>query len=139
MEVTEIISRMKRLSSDDRYHVLIELLKDDKIPVSELIVAKVSSLERFKQDAKRDINRIAEAGMELGEKEMRAVTKIKGKTRKKTDSFMLAMVKCLVDAGAYRGSIYGDKLASVDYSSVDEDWYKHAWQPKTSTVLETKS
>lgn len=132
MELFRIVEEIKQLSTDDRFMVLKELIKDEKVSVTELIVAKVYNLEEFKKNAIRDITKVAEAGMELGEREMRAVTKISGYTRKKDDSFKLAMVKCLIDAGAYKGTAYGDEIAAADFSSIDKDWYEWSWKPATT-------
>lgn len=131
LDVVRLAAEIKELDTSDRMRLLQEIIKDERISVTELLVAKVANLEDFKRKAKRDIPKIAEAGLELGEKEMRKVTGIGGYTRKKTDSFKLAMVKCLIDAGGYKGTKYGDEIAAADYSSIDEDWYDWSWKPST--------
>lgn len=131
MEIIELANRIKKLSANDRMYLLREILNDESISVTELLVSKVADLEDFKKKAKNDIVMVATAGIELGEKEMRDVTKIKGYTRKKDDSFKLAMVKCLIEAGAYRGTEYGDEIADADFGSVDQDWYESSWRPLT--------
>jgi hypothetical protein len=132
MELVELIEKIQTLSTSDRNFILQEIIKDEKVSVTEIILARVYVLEKFKQDARQDIVTVAQAGLELGEKEMRLVTGMGGKTRKKTNSFKLSMVKCLVDAGAFKGSKYGDELANIDYSAIDKKWYEDCWQPVTT-------
>lgn len=138
MEFHELINQIKSLSTDDRNTVLVKLLEDDEVSAVEILVAKIYRLEDFSRKARRDIPKIAEAGLELGEKEMRKVTGIGGYTRKKTDAFKLAMVKCLVDAGGYRSTVYGDKIAGTDFSAIDKDWYDWSWKPETYEELKRK-
>lgn len=133
MKVYELIEEIKSLDTSQRNLILQEIMKDEAVSATEILIAKVGSLERFKQDAKLDIVKVAEAGMELGEREMRSVTKIKGNTRKKTDTFKLAMVRCLLDAGAFYNTEYGKQIEAADYSSIDKDWYEWGWKPKTTT------
>ena len=131
-EIIRLAESIKQLDTSDRMRLLQEILKDEQVSVTELLVAKIVNLEDFKRKAKRDIPKIAEAGLELGEKEMRSVIKLPGYTRKKTDTFKLAMVKCLIDAGGFRGTAYGDQIAAADFSSIDKDWYDWAWKPQTT-------
>jgi hypothetical protein len=132
MEVIELANKIKNLNTNDRMYLLEEIFKDESVSATELLVAKIANLEKFKMDAKRDIVKIAEAGMELGEKEMRSVTKIGGRTRKKSNTFKLAMVRCLIEAGAHRGTEYGEEIAAADFSAIDEEWYEWGWKPKTT-------
>lgn len=132
MDFHDLVNRIKDLTTDQRMFILSELLKDEKVSATELLVAKISQLEQFKYNAKNDILTVAHAGIELGEREMRRVLKAKGNTRKKDDSFYIAMVRCLMDAGAYRGTEFGKEIESSDFSSVDRDWYEQAWKPKTT-------
>lgn len=128
-DVMRLSDEIKSLDTYDRMRLLQEILKDESVSITELLVTKIAKLEDFKHKAQRDIPKIAEAGLELGEKEMRKVTGIGGYTRKKTDAFKLAMVKCLVDAGGYGSTTYGDQIAATDFSSVDKDWYEWGWKP----------
>jgi hypothetical protein len=131
MEITALAKSIRSLDANERMRLLLEIIEDENVSITELVVAKTLQLEDFKKKAIRDMPRIAEAGLELGEKEMRKVTGIKGRTRKKTDTFNLAMVKCLIDARGYYGTEYGKQIASVDFSSIDTDWYEQSWQPQT--------
>jgi hypothetical protein len=132
MELANLLIQIKKLSRDERIYLMREILKDDSISITDALVAQISNLEQFKRDAKHDIVKVAEAGMELGEREMRRLTKIKGNTRKKTDTFYMSMIRCLLDAGAYKGTEYGKQIEGADFSTIDEDWYGWAWKPKTT-------
>lgn len=137
-ELFGLADKIKDMSTSDRQYLLREIFTDEKVSVTELLVARIHSLEQFKVDAKEDIRKIAEAGMELGEREMRRVFKTRGNTRKKTDGFYIAMVRCLLDAGAYRSTEYAKELEARDFSSIDRDWYEWNWQPKTTLELHKK-
>ena len=132
IEVYEIAQKIKSMNTESRQILLNEIFADEKVSATELLVAKIYSLEHYKTNAKNDIRKIAEAGMELGEREMRRVLKTKENTRKKTDDFYLAMVRCLLDAGAYRNTEYAKQLEASDYSSIDTEWYEWSWKPVTT-------
>lgn len=140
IEVYEIAQKIRSMNTESRQILLNEIFADEKVSAIGLLVAKIYSLEDYKANAKNDIKKIAEAGMELGGCEMRRVLKTKENTRKKTDDFYLAMVRCLLDAGAYRGTEYAKQLEASDYSSIDTKWYEWAWKPATTiTDKETNS
>lgn len=136
MEVIKLAEKIKKLDTNNRFYLLREIMKDEDVSVTELLVAKIADLEDFKDKARRDIPKIAEAGLELGEEEMRSITGIGGRARKKDDSFKLAMVRCLLDAGAFKGSQYGDEIATTDFSSIDDSWYDRSWKPQTTLKQE---
>ena len=131
LKVIRLAKEIAALDTADRNRLLAEIVKDEHVSVTELLTVKIANLETFRDLARTDMTRIAEAGIELAEPEVRKVAKIGGRVRKKSVTFRLAMLRCLLDARAYEGTEYGRQLESTDFSAIDSKWYEDAWKPQS--------
>lgn len=126
----ELIKQLKSFDKAEVHTVAKAIVNDRLLDIGTLLIEYIINLQEEKDSIQRDVVMVSEAGLALGEKNVRKSTGVGGRTRSLSPGVQLAMTRCLLEAGALKGSVYGDQLRdSIDISDMDEGWYKRAWQP----------
>lgn len=131
------IKAFEKMDKSERRSTLFVLLDRGIIDISEAVAVYGSHLERFKEDAKHDINRVATAGIDLSEKQIKAIPKMKNKRQRDVAT---AQAVTLLSTRVYEGTPFEKELYKcVDMEGIDEDWYEWSWKLRTVSTPELSS
>lgn len=129
-DLKNALDAFEKLDPQEVNYLLKAMLRQEKVDIPQLISAYAEHLANFKHDAQTDIQKLAEAGLTLADKEIKSIGSIKSLSKRQLHT---ALAHTLLQAG-YRGTVYNEKLsAKIDQSIVDKSWYEHNWQLKTVT------
>lgn len=126
--LTSALTVFKELDKREVNYLILHLLHEEKIDIPMLVNKYTEYLTNFKHDAQRDIRNLAEAGLELGQQNIKKISSVKSDNKKQLHT---ALAHTLLTAG-FRGTKFNEELSKyVDMSIVDQDWYENCWQLKT--------
>lgn len=124
-EAIEVLDAMKRLSNNEKLWVINQLVVGEDLSLLGIIHAEAERLEKFRKKARNDIRKLAEAGMYLGEKQIKKIPTLKEKRERQLQA---ALARTLLSTGIREGTKSGEKIkATVDFTEIDEKWYQDCW------------
>jgi hypothetical protein len=125
----KIVKLFATLGATAKNKVLLELLDAGTIDLAAALAVYARHLTVYKQNAQQDMQVLARAGIDLADKEIRAIPSLKTLSTKQLKT---AQAHTLLSVGSYEGTKHGDELKQkVDISIVDKDWYEQYWSLKT--------
>lgn len=131
------IRAFESMDERERHYVLLALLDNGTINIADAITAYGSYLEKFKDDAKHDINRVATAGLDLAKKQIKAIPRMKNRRRQ---DVAIAQAATLLSTRVYEGTPFEKELLEcVDMEGIDKDWYEWSWGLRTVPAPELSS
>lgn len=137
MKATQALKAMQELTSQERYFVLTQLLASEDINITGLVKERERHLLKFKEDAYHDIQVLSQAGLQLGESNIKKIPKIKQQYKR---ILQIAMANTLISTGVIKGTPHEKELKKnisfKDFSDKDKDWYESFWKLRT---IEAKS
>lgn len=130
-DLSKALEAFKKLDKNEVNFLLRRLLAEEKVDIPALITSYAQYLADFRHAAQNDIRKLAEAGLELGTKEIKKIPTIKNPKSHDKKGLYTALAHTLLAAG-YRDTAFNKKLSeTLDMSIVGVDWYNHSWALET--------
>lgn len=118
------ITAMSALNEQEQTHVVTELLRSDKLDMAQALQIQAKYLTQYKKDARNDMRMLSEAGLILGEKQIKAIPKSPAKDRE----LNAGLARTLLSGGGFATTKHHEELAKcVEGIEVNEDWYQRSW------------
>lgn len=116
---------MEVLNESEKLYVINMLLQAEEISLKTVIVAEANRLEDFRLKSRNDIRKLATAGLDLGEKQIKLIPKMKNDNKR---NLFAAFTKTLLSTRVYYDTPFEKNiLATIDFSGIDEEWYQECW------------
>ncbi len=123
--IQKAISAMKLLDEGEKLYVINQLLAEEDMSLMTIIYSEAKRLEDYRDKSRTDIGKLSRAGLDLAEKEIDKIPKIKVLNKRQLKA---AQVKTLLSTRVYEGTAFEKKLTkNIDFSKIDQDWYKQCW------------
>lgn len=125
ISVQKALDLMKRLSEEEKLYVINRLVATEDMSLLTVIYAETKRLELYRQRSREDIRKLAEAGLYLGNKQIKKIPSIKEKRERQLQA---ALTRTLLATGIRNGTKSSKEIdANIDFSEINEEWYRECW------------